>query len=93
MDYMRRVQVTSDHQYVTTIFYIYKNPVHHGYCTQKNDWPWSSNKTMLSQLPTKIKRNEILEWFGGTDKFIAFHGQPIYLKNAVIVEHENLSAG
>ena len=90
MDYMRRVEITSDQQYTATVFYIHKNPVHHGYCSKINDWPWTSFQTMLSKKPTKLKRNEVLQWFGGLNKFIEYHNQPIYLKNAVAIEHENL---
>ena len=90
MDYMRRVEITSDQQYTATVFYIHKNPVHHGYCSKINDWPWTSFQTMLSQTPTKLKRNEVLQWFGGLNKFIEYHKQPIYLKNAVALEHDNL---
>ena len=90
MDYMRRAAVTSDAQYTATVYYIHKNPVHHGYFTQIDAWPWSSYKTMLTQAPAKMQPNKILEWFGGTDKFIEYHAQPIHLKNAVVVEHENL---
>ena len=32
MDSMRRVEIKSDPQYTATLFYIHKNPVHHGYC-------------------------------------------------------------
>ena len=80
MDYLRRVEVTNDQQYTATIFYIHKNPVHHGYCTQIDAWPWSSYRILLSQSPTKMQRNKVLQWFGGTDKFIAYHTQPIHLK-------------
>ena len=45
---------------------------------------------MLTQAAVNMQRNKLLEWFGGTDKFIEYHAQPIHLKNAVVVEHENL---
>lgn len=86
MDYLRRVQVNSDAQYTATVFYIHKNPVHHGYCKQPEDWKWSSYKSLLSDKPTHLKREKLMDWFGGKEKFIAFHNQPIYLKNAVEVE-------
>ena len=90
MDYMRRVEVTTDAQYSTTVFYIHKNAVHHGYCKDIISWPWSSYKTILSDAPTKIERQKVLDWFGGIEKFIQYHAQPIHLKNAAMVEYENL---
>ncbi|MBL0181994.1 MAG: hypothetical protein IPP96_06730 [Chitinophagaceae bacterium] len=89
IDYMRRLEVNTAAHYSATIFYIHKNPVHHGYCKQISNWPWSSYKTILSKAPTKIERQLVLDWFGDTGKFIAYHAQPIHLKNAVLVEFED----
>ena len=90
MDYMRRVEVNSDAQYSATVFYIHKNAVHHGYCKDIAAWSWSSYNTILSNAPTKIERQKVLDWFGGSEKFIEYHSQPIHLKNAAGVEYENL---
>ena len=90
MDYMRRVEVTTDGQYSATVFYIHKNAVHHGYCKDIPGWPWSSYNAILSSAPTKLERQKVLDWFGSPEKFIEYHSQPLHLKNAVIVEYENL---
>ena len=86
IDNMRRVAIEKDSQLSATIFYVHKNAVHHGYCKEITDWPWASYKAILSKSPTKLKRKEIIEWFGNEAEFIKFHSQPIYLKNAVIIE-------
>ena len=87
MDYLRRVEVRTDAQYSATVFYIHKNAVHHGYCKLIPDWLWSSYNSMLSNVATKLERQKVLDWFGGAKRFIEYHAQPIYLKNAVIVEY------
>ena len=89
MDYMRRVEVSTDAHYSATVFYIHKNPVHHGYCKDMAAWPWSSYKTILSDAPTKIERQKVLEWFGGRQRFIEYHSRPVHLKNAAMVEYED----
>lgn len=86
IDFMRRVEVKQDEQFGATIFYIHKNPVHHGYCKQIEDWHWSSYKTILSSAGTAIKRQMVLEWFQGRDNFISYHEQPIYLKSYLPIE-------
>ena len=86
MDYLRRVEITSDTQQIATVFYIHKNPVHHGYCKAIRDWGWSSYSSLLSNEPTQLQREELMKWFGGKERFINYHDQPIYLKNAVEVE-------
>ncbi len=86
IDYLRRVEVNSDLQFGSTIFYVHKNPVHHGLCKNISDWHWSSYKTFLSQSSTMVKREEVLKWFGSVEQFIQYHEQPIYLKNAAGLE-------
>lgn len=86
MDRLRRVEVIDDAQLGATIFYIHKNPVHHGYTNEISEWRWSSYKAILSSGDTHLLRNEILEWFGGVEQFIEFHKQPVYLKNAIVLE-------
>ena len=83
MDYMRRVEVEDDTQFSSTLFYIHKNPVHHGYCQNLSDWEWSSYNTMLSVAPTGLLRYEVLNWFGNLDKFVEFHKQPVFLKESL----------
>ena len=86
MDYMRRVEVKTEAQFTSTIFYIHKNAVHHGYCKEIPDWYWSSYNTILAEAPTKIERQKVLDWFGNLEKFIEYHSQTIYLKNTLEVE-------
>lgn len=86
MDYLRRVEITSNEQLRATLFYIHKNPVHHGLCKTISGWQWSSYQTYLSSLDTSLKRDDAIEWFGDIAEFKNFHDQPIYLKNAVILE-------
>lgn len=80
MDYMRRVQVDKDLQLGNTVFYIHKNPVHHGFAKQIGSWPYSSYKEYLCGRFSVIDSKEVMEWFGAVENFIAFHRQPIAVK-------------
>lgn len=86
IDYLRRVEIKSDSQFGATVFYIHKNPVHHGYCDKMEQWKWSSYNTMLSSKPTRLLRSEVLDWFGGIKEFTNYHSQSIYLKDAAELE-------
>ena len=86
IDYLKRTGVTTDAQFGATIFYIHKNPVHHGYCSSIGEWKWSSYKSLLSTQYTNLLRNEVIDYFGSKEQFISFHQQPVYLKNAVVIE-------
>ncbi|MDQ6903260.1 MAG: hypothetical protein M3139_09650 [Bacteroidota bacterium] len=81
IDTMRRVEIADDAQLGVIIFYIHKNAVHHQYCKKIAGWQWSSYNSILSNAPTMLLRDEIIDWFGGTVPFIKFHEQPIYLKD------------
>jgi putative transposase len=66
------------------ILYIHNNPVHHKICSNLQSYKWSSYLSFVSNNPTNLPRNEVLELFGGRKEFIEFHSN--YLKN---VEVEN----
>lgn len=84
MDYMRRVPVLEDEQFGATVFYIHKNPVHHGLVHTIENWKWSSYKSFFSKGETALLRNEVLQWFQGLVAFENYHKQPVYLKKAVV---------
>lgn len=82
MDYMRRVQIGDDHQGCQTVFYIHKNPVHHGLAGRIDEWPFSSYREYVEKRLWVVDTKEVLEWFGTAENFIRFHQQPIERKHA-----------
>ncbi|MGV3547331.1 MAG: transposase [Pedobacter sp.] len=69
----KRALVTEQQHLFHLIYYIHHNPKKHQLMNNFTDWKWSSYKAMLSDYNTKLKRLEVLNWFGGTDEFIDFH--------------------
>lgn len=86
MDYLRRIEINNENQFGATIFYIHKNPVHHGYCKSISEWKWSSYKLYSTKEPTLNCSKEVIEWFGNKESFINYHQQPVYPKDAVVIE-------
>ena len=84
MDTLRRVEIKNDSDLGCEIFYVHKNAVHHQYVSRIEEWEWSSYKSILSNSPTLLLRDEILDWFGGQEEFIRFHQQTIYPKENTI---------
>jgi len=80
IDYLRRFTIESDEQLRATIFYVHRNAVHHGYCNKLEKWPWSSYNTIIADIPTSLKRDEVLNCFGGLAGFLEYHGRPILKK-------------
>jgi putative transposase len=68
-----RVEVTSDSQFTHLVTYIHHNPQHHGLIDDFRDWPYSSYAMMLSDEPTFVCRDEVIEWYGGREAFISHH--------------------
>lgn len=71
-----RVVVSSDAQFLQTVRYIHRNPQNHALVEDFRDWPYSSYISLLSEEPTFIARQEVLERFGGRQSFIDFHTEP-----------------
>jgi REP element-mobilizing transposase RayT len=69
----RRVAIESFDQLKDSIFYVHSNPVHHSLSKTFIDYPWISYQLILSNEPTTVKRQEVLELFGGKNEFIDFH--------------------
>jgi REP element-mobilizing transposase RayT len=68
-----RKQITSDKYLQNVIYYIHNNPVQHGFVKQMSLYPWSSYESVLSDKPTKLKRNDIVNLYGSKDEFINYH--------------------
>ena len=59
------------------IVYIHRNPVHHRFCNDPSDYPWSSYKTCFTLQPTKLKRDAVIGWFNDLGNFTHYHQQNI----------------
>ncbi len=70
----RRIAVDSDAYFTSLLWYIHYNPQKHGFVADFRDYPYTSFHSLLSSQPSKLAREEVLQWFGSKDKFLAFHG-------------------
>ena len=68
-------EVVTDDYLTTVIFYIHHNPLHHGFCKHMGDWPHSSYHALISDRLTRVKRQEVVAWFGTKTELIKFHQQ------------------
>lgn len=83
-----RILVDSDRYFTALVRYIHRNPQKHGLIADFRDWPWSSYGAFLSDRTTRIRRSDVLEWFGGREDFAASHQTEVDERPiaAVIVE-------
>ena len=67
-------KLVDNHRYLLTLIaYIHRNPQAHGFVDDFRDWPWTSYGAVMSSGPTKIERDEVLEWFNGRSHFADAH--------------------
>jgi putative transposase len=73
----RRILVDSDAYFTELIYYIHFNPQRHGFVKDFRAYPHSSYHSHLSKAMTRLRRDEVWDWFGNRDEFEKFHiGNP-----------------
>jgi putative transposase len=68
---------------VRLIVYIHRNPQKHGFVEDFRDWPFSSYHALMSDKPTHVQRDTVLNWFGGAQNVTAMHSSEITDKDVV----------
>lgn len=69
----KRVEVNKESHFTQVIVYIHANAVKHQLCKDFTTYKWSSWETMITNHPTQVCRQEVLEWFGGLQPMIHAH--------------------
>jgi len=71
---MKRVQIKTNQEIINAIFYVHKNPVHHGLVPSLSDWNNSSYKIIKNGLEDDfISPESVLRLFGGIVSFNKVH--------------------
>ncbi len=76
----RKIKVESDTYFTQLIWYIHLNPQKHGFVNNFRDYPYSSYQTYQSHLlskPTKLRREEVINWFGNKLAYQKTHDSQI----------------
>lgn len=69
----RRILVDTDAYFTELVYYIHHNPQRHGFVKDFKVYPHSSYHSHLSQAVTRLRRDEVWDWFGSRDQFEKFH--------------------
>ena len=80
MDYLRRSIVNNSGDFTSYVWYVHKNAVHHKLVNSIGAWKYDSYQSLISEAPTALLRNELMDWFGSKEAFIKFHQQTVDLK-------------
>ncbi len=66
----KRVQITSEEYLREAIIYINLNPVYHRFVSMAKDYKYSSYNALVSNKPTLLNREEVIELFDSKENFI-----------------------
>ncbi|MBC7389018.1 MAG: hypothetical protein H7329_07405 [Opitutaceae bacterium] len=69
----KRIEVKSNAHLSKLLWYIHYNPQKHGFIKDFREYPHSSYQSHLLKKPTKLQREEVLNWFGGATYYQQFH--------------------
>ena len=84
----KRAIVDSDQYFTQLVYYIHANPQLHGLIDDFREWKWSSYDRILIEKPSKLKKQEVINWFGNKNAYKEFHSvnQKIIYNEKYIVE-------
>jgi len=86
----KRVCIDNDKYFTNLIYYIHANPRHHGLIDDFKEWKWSSYGRILIEKPSKLKKQEVINWFGDKNDYEHFHSiqQKIIYTEKYIMEDD-----
>jgi hypothetical protein len=70
-----RREIQSEKYLLNCIAYIHSNPVKDGFVSKIEDYKWSSFTSIISDKPTKLDREFVLNLYGGKGNFLLFHAK------------------
>jgi len=77
----KRIEVTNTNYLANLVFYIHANPQQHGIIDDFRMYPWSSYDRILKSKPSKLKKEEVLEWFDDRENYIYCHTRKANIEN------------
>ena len=80
----KRKEIENSNYLKNVVIYINHNPVHHGFCLQPSDYPWSSYLTCISVKHTKLQRDSVIGWFDNEANFVHLHNGKVEVEQ---IEH------
>jgi putative transposase len=87
----KRKPVLYDNHLNLLIAYIHTNPLHHSIYNDFTNYQWCSYRGIISSVPTKLKRNELLQYFGEKKDFVEYHKSYCDFRNIrELIDFDNL---
>lgn len=68
-----RIPIDTESYLMRLIVYIHQNPQKHQFVTDFRDWNYLSYHDLVSNNPTRLQREKVLQLFGSREDFIRIH--------------------
>lgn len=69
----KRKKIDTQEYLKQVIYYIHRNPMHHGLTDHPEEYKYSSYADLVSNNETMVSRDHVLQWFDGPSHFADFH--------------------
>jgi REP element-mobilizing transposase RayT len=73
----KREAISDKQHFLNAVVYTHRNPIHHGFRNQYNEWEFSSYSEILPGKSELINTDKLFKTFGGNDQFIQLHRQSL----------------
>jgi REP element-mobilizing transposase RayT len=71
----KRDAIKDKEHFLNEIMYTHRNPIHHGFRTEYNDWEFCSYYDIVNGKSELVEVDKLLKVFEGKDHFIALHSE------------------
>ena len=75
----KRLEISSTRQLANLVHYIHTNPQKHGIIDDFRQYPWSSYNRIIRDRPSKLKKEEVMNWFSTKENYVNYHSRTIDL--------------
>jgi REP element-mobilizing transposase RayT len=82
----KRKRITDDEYLRQVIYYIHRNPIHHGLTDSFMKYPYSSYSRLIGGDPGIVSSNHVFQWFDDTDHFTEYHQRRLELDSESMLE-------
>lgn len=82
----KRIRIMDQNYLKQVIYYIHRNPMHHGLTENPEKYRYSSYSTIAYNVPSFVQYDHVMQWFDNSSQFAEYHKMKFEIDNAAILE-------
>jgi len=90
----KRELIEDKKYFLTTVAYVHRNPIHHGFCRTYEEWPYSSYRQITEGIKSDLRTEseKLMKMTLGLDEFIKLHRQSLRIILDDIIADDSTTA-